>query len=677
MFVKFQKAVQTHFKTIQANDLFTVKLEKDELWKFYLSKYPEGSNPLFRECSTHDCQSCKKFVRDMGGTIAVIDGKKVSIWDVVVDAPSNPEYQIVADAMSEYVKTKPIENRFLHYECLVGCKDNIEVLDSGEKIIWEHFNLNIPIKHQITKSDLGGRLSRIKSTTTVFKRALKEITVESIKTVLELMEPEEGYHQLYRGLEHKFVVDKFLKYKMMFDKITTDKDKDIFCWTVSQNLVRAITNIRTNVIGTLLIHLSEGRDLVSAVKSFEEKMEGYKTPTALLITKSMSDNAKKEIEELGYTPTLDRRFAVPEDITINNVLFANRSAKKVMDVFDEMVTDIPKASHKSDTIERVNIQTFLDTIIQNETIESVEILVENSHEKNFVSLIAPDYIDSKIMFKWLNNFSWNYKGNVVDSIKERVKEMGGKVDGDWNNRLAWFNLDDLDAHMTEPDGFHITFDNRRSNSGFLDIDMNASTRDSTRESVENICYPDRRRMKEGVYEYRVHNYCKRESIDVGFECEIEFDGKIHTFVYDKAVGDGKYITVAKIHYSHANGFKIIESLPSTIRSKEIWGITTNKFQNVSMIMNSPNFWDEKEIGNKHWFFMIENCNNPDQARGFYNEFLKDELKDHRKVFEVLGSKMKTPKSDNQLSGVGFSSTQRNEVLCRVKGSYNRTIKLTF
>ena len=75
--------------------------------------------------------------------------------------------------------------------------------------------------------------------------------------------------------------------------------------------------------------------------------------------------------------------------------------------------------------------------------------------------------------------------------------------------------------------------------------------------------------------------------------------------------------------------------------------------------------------------MLENCINPDKARGFFNEFLNESLTEHRKVFEVLGAKMKVEESKNQLSGLGFSSTQRNQIVCKVQGSFSRIIKINF
>lgn len=58
-------------------------------------------------------------------------------------------------------------------------------------------------------------------------------------------------------------------------------------------------------------------------------------------------------------------------------------------------------------------------------------------------------------------------------------------------------------------------------------------------------------------------------------------------------------------------------------------------------------------------------------------YLSPELTPHRKVFEALGSKMVTPYNEDQLSGLGFSSTVRNSVICKVLGTFERIIKINF
>jgi len=124
---------------------------------------------------------------------------------------------------------------------------------------------------------------------------------------------------------------------------------------------------------------------------------------------------------------------------------------------------------------------------------------------------------------------------------------------------------------------------------------------------------------------------------------------------------------------------VIQSLDSnsSILSRDIWGVQTSKFQKVNMLTVSPNFWDEQTIGNKHYFFILDKCLNSDTSRGFYNEFLKEELMKQKRVFEALGDKLKVEHSDQQLSGVGFSTTNKTQIICRVTGTFSRTLKINF
>jgi len=176
----------------------------------------------------------------------------------------------------------------------------------------------------------------------------------------------------------------------------------------------------------------------------------------------------------------------------------------------------------------------------------------------------------------------------------------------------------------------------------------------------------------------VHNFCKRGTANVGFEVDIEFDGVVHKLSHPKAVGTDVRVKAAEITYDSASKtFTLNPLIESSQTVKQTWGVSTQSFQKVSTVMLSPNYWDEKAVGNKHYFFMLEGCKNEDTARGFFNEFLSAELDPHRKVLEMVGSKMKTEESEDQLSGLGFSSTQRNEIICRVTGKFSRVVKIKF
>jgi hypothetical protein len=669
-FTLFKHAVAKQFKKMSAGQLFCTDVEKDDLWATYLGSFPAGTNPTFRERTEHDCSCCRQFVRAVGNVVAVVDGKLVSIWDGKV---SDPTYNAVSAAMAELVKSKPIANEFLSVEPSAGTDKNFEEMVNKVQT-WEHFHVKIPDSFRSAGAQLGTRLGDTRSSYDVFKRGLTELTIDALDTVLELI----GQNSLYRGAEFKFVIDAFRKAKFALDVLPEDQ-RDHWIWMAVKSNPGSVTRIRNTAIGTLLIDLSAGMDLEEAVRKFETSImapSNYKRPTAL-VTPAMVAKAKATIQALNLTSALDRRYARLTDISAANILFADNAARKVIsgDVFDAIPTK-KAGPRKLDRVEEIGIEKFLSDVVPNA--QSIEVMFENRHVNNLVSLIAPADPTAAELFKWDNNFSWSYNGDMADGIKERVKKAGGNVSGDLCCRLAWSNYDDLDFHMREPRD-HIYFSNKLSYStgGQLDVDMNAGS-GQTREPVENIFYPDRKRMKEGEYLLQVNNFARRESTNVGFEVEIDYLGQVWHFSYDKAVRDKETITVATMRYSHANGLEIVSSLPSTTRSKKVWGLATQDFHKVNTLMLSPNYWGGAGgVGNKHYFFMLDGCLNDSQARGFFNEFLREDLTPHRKVIDIVGSKMKAEASADQISGLGFSSTQRGELLVKVAGNFTRTVKVVF
>jgi len=666
--IAVMKNIETLIQTVGVT-VFRANVSKDDLWETYLKSFPAGTDPIFRERTEHDCQCCKQFIRAIGGMVFVVDGELKSIWSVDI---YDTTYTPVANALAKLVIGSGIKDPFIHYEASVGTDHNHD--NASDDIVWNHFYTTLPAQLVLPAKDIDSIVGEKRTTKEVFKRGLDEITIESAEVVLDLI----AQNSLYRGADHTGAVERFVGYKRKYDALQSDIERELFAWSVSIN-DGMMTRTRASVIGTLLVDLSDGKPLEDSVKMFEVKVAptNYKRPKAL-ITQKMIDQAQTKIQELGLEPALGRRYAVQSDITINNVLFADRSVKATMNVFDDMKQEVGKRPQGNlDRISEVSIDTFIADILPNA--DSVEVMMENSHTSNLMSLVAPSDPDAGNMFQWDNNFSWSYNGEVADSIKERVRKAGGRVDAVLRTSLSWFNTDDLDIHAIEPCGKHIYFGDKCNprTSGQLDIDMNAGCCNHSRNAVENIVWTDAGKMEEGEYQIYVHNFSKRETIDVGFDVEMEFDGVLHSFHYDKPVSDDEKVQVVKFNYSRAGGIKITESLPSSKSSKNIWGVDTNMFHKVSTIMHSPNFWDGKKNGNKHVFFMLDGCHNEGNPRGFYNEFLRGDLTQHRKVFEVLGNKMCVADSDEQLSGLGFSSTQRNSVICKVTGSFTRTIKINF
>lgn len=664
-FYQFKKDVEAAFiKMMKAGKLFVVDVDNDLLWMGYLLSFPEENRQV------HNCNACKSFIRHMGKAVSIdpVTFEIKTFWDDV----HSPGFEKTAADLAKLVKEAAVCNIFMQdINEFHGCDHNIQRLPDGSTRLWNHLYVNLPNEYRFNfrTGSLAAFKGDVVARRGVFKRSLTELKTEAVETVIDLIED----NNLYRGSEFLKGLQEFLRVKKATEGLA---NLDNYCWLYYDN---PIAKIRNTAMGTLLINLSEGMDLERAVKAYETIMapSNYKRPNAIITKKQIAD-AQKKVEELGLTSALPRRHAQVEDISVNDVLFVNRDTAKKMiggDMFD-MLTESKTANPKEFTkATEVTIEQFLKDILPGST--NVEALVENNHVPNFVTLTAPVNKDAGNLFKWNNNFAWTYNGSVADSFKEKVKAAGGNVEGFLRCSLHWFNYDDLDLHVKEPNN-HIYFGNKRSGytGGYLDVDMNAGGGQS-RDAVENVIYTDRSKLRPGRYQVFVNQFSRRESIDVGFEFEIEVDGNLHKFAYNKPVGQDHNIEVAYIDVDNNGNITVVPILPASTsyKSKNEWGIDTMKFQKVSCVMLSPNHWEGNSVGNKHYFFMLDECKNPDPVRGFFNEYLRADLeRDHRRVFEALASRAKAEYNDNQLSGLGFSSTQRNELVVKVD---NKPFKIKF
>ena len=689
MFKDFVKAIQKNLQQMSKDSsrLFTVNVDTEELYNLYLDSFPAGTNEIYRERREYDCSCCRHFIRDVGNVVSIKNGELHTIWGI--NPVSDDKYNVVAAALDAYVKQKAVLGVFLKKEKRIGTLENREMLPTGKINKYEHFFVDLPeicIFKECYGHTLEGDLSQFRDVRNVFKRSLDEISKEAVDTVLELI----AQNSLYKGAEWKKQLTEFKNYQKEYGKLT-DEQKELWIWEKSISAGAVIGKIRNHSIGTLLVNISEGMDLDLAVRKYEQIVApvNYKRPKAIF-TKKMLEDAKKTITELGYIDSLQRRFATLDDITVNNILFSNKDAAKritgAMDLFDEMEQDVAIDPKRFSKVEEISAEDFIKNVLP--VAKELEVYLENKHIQNMVSLIAPEVADAKTMFKWNNGMSWAYTGNITDSdIKENVKAAGGSVTGivrfsiQWNDGNGKDNSD-LDAHCLEPQGGdHIYFSHKisRYTGGELDIDITDpiyQCKSNGGVAVENITYPSKERMKPGTYKFYVNQYSFRNS--QGFKAEVEVNGEIHSYEYNTPVRGN--VDVAEVILDQSGNFKVVDKLPGNCAtiSKDVWGIKTLQFTPVSVVCYSPNYWDEqKGIGHQHLFFMLKDCINPEEPNGYYNEFLKPELEQHRRVFETLGAKAHVKDVDDQLSGVGFSLTKRNDLIIKVKGATERVVKVKF
>lgn len=706
---KLQKLMQSQFeKMMQTGKLFRSKITGQEVWDLYISSFK--NDPIFRDPSSseHNCNLCKNFIRRYGNIVALdADFGIMSIWDVVTDT----EHKDSVEAISNKLKNSAIENVFfetyqelnsLNYEkrkttnsvFRLGLAQNVKrytkeeaekfgVVKPNEIRTFQHMHLDVSVAF-VDKSggSVEALMSKFRDAKNVFQRAMNEISLDTLYLVKDLI----NQGSLLDGQTHLYKVEQMIPLKKQYDELSK-KQQDNWCWAKSYNF--QLAKFKNELIGVLCSELAEGKELNEACSAWNKRVDpaNYMKATAP-ITKKQIEEAKKFVEENGYEESFIRRFATIDDIKVSEILHSNIGNDKVksVSIFDGVKSNSTRHKRSEfDKVEEVAIEKFMKDILPNSI--QIEAFLTNHHENNMVSLTTANIPDSKPIFKWSNNYSWTYNGNLAgkSQIKQAVKNAGGRVDGVLRASMIWnesgSDTSDLDLWCIEPNDIRIGYNSgyRRDNGdrlspsgGQLDLD---NTNPGKNIGIENIYFQSLSKMKNGIYKFYVNQFSARNS--QGFKFEIEFNGELYSYEYNRPVSGN--VNIAEVTLK--NGEFTIKHLLSPSDgigvSKEIYGLESNQFHTVNLVCLSPNHWGENNVGNKHYFFMLKNCKSSNAIRSFHNENLISELLEHRKVMEVLGATNMIEPAENQLSGLGFNATVRDELVLRISGSHKRVIKVKF
>lgn len=708
--VEFNKLIQSQFKKLcESGKLFRSSLTGQQVWDLYLKSFPKEHNPIFRDPNStmHNCNHCNNFIRRYGNIVAIDEDFNVM---TLFDVEAGEEYSAVAKALDSKLKSAPIadvffetfkELNFLPYE---KCSKNNERFQLGvdknakqyskeeaekfgvvkpEEIrTFNHLHLFLPkLFVDMGDESIDAIMAKYRDSKNVFQKAMQVIPIDTLNLVKDLI----NQGSLLDGQTHLYKLQQIIPLKENYDKLSENK-KDNWCWVNSYKLPFA--KFKNELIGVLCTELAEGEELNKACQSWNKRVDpvNYMKTTAP-ITKKQIEEAKVFVEENGYTESFIRRFATIDDIKVSEIKHINVGDGKIktVSIFDNVKSTSTRHKRSEfDNVEEVTIDKFMSDVLPSCT--SVEAFLTNKHDGNMVSLTTANNKESRPIFKWSNNYSWTFNGNLAgkSQIKEAVKTSGGRVDGILRFSMIWNETNgqdnsDLDAWCEQPNKERIGFStgfrkDRGSNSfssckGQLDLD---NTNPSGKMAIENIYFVDAKYMKDGVYKFWVNQYSARNS--QGFKAEIEFNGEIYSYEYNKPVSGN--VQVAEVTLKGGE-FDIKHLLPENASSKEIYGLQTNEFHKVNLLCLSPNHWGDNNVGNKHYLFMLDGCKCPVNIRSFHNENLIPELAEHRKVLEVLGNTTMIEPTDKQLSGLGFNATVHDELVVKLQGSFKRVIKIKF
>lgn len=690
--------------------LFRSSVSGQRVWEEYLKGF--GNDPVFRDpnSSLHNCKLCNNFIRRYGNIVSISsDNKVMSIWDIV---DVEEEYANSIKKISTLLKKFSVVEVFfetyaelnaLPYESCsktnsvfrLGIVENHKrytkeeaekfgVVKPNEIRTFTHFHLDIP-KEYVDQSgkSVEAIMGTYRDNKEVFKRAMVEIPTDTLKLVRDLI----NQNSLLDGATHLHKVETMISLKKEWDKLSPS-EQDNWCWKKSYQL--PIARFKNELIGVLCTDLAEGKELNEACKTWNIRVDpvNYMKATAP-ITKKQIDEAKKFVEANGYVESFNRRLATLDAIKASEILHMNEGdgSVKSISIFDNVkATSTRHKKSEFDKVEEVSIDKFMKDILPSCT--SVEAFFTSDLENNLVTLTTAATDDSKPIFKWGNNYSWTFKGNLAgkSEIKEAVKSKGGNVTGVLRASMMWnesgLDASDLDLWCQEPKitkiGYSTDYRRDRGNKfspsgGQLDLDI---TSPSGKLAVENIYYPSLSQMKEGTYKFWVNPFRRQNS--KGFKFEIEMNGE--SFQYEFPTTVSTNVEVAKVTLKDGR-FEINHTLAPTNSksvSKTVYGIETNMFHKVNLICLSPNHWNGESVGNKHYMFMLDGCKIDSPIRGFHVENLSSEMLTHRKVMEVLGgTNMIQPTDSKQLSGLGFNATVKSELIVKLSGTHKRMLKIKF
>ena len=388
-FEKFSKALNKFFTTTaQRETLFKADINTDDLVDAYLDSLSE------EERGHHDCNCCKKFLRDYGHLVTVDDDGTTysAIWEAM---DVSGIYLQPAQNMAELVYNRKVG------EVFITKKD-----DLGEKVTngWEHFSLKVPHQAQTNSHKSAFQVkSALREDLAILNRAITKYTNGSPTDVVKLATSLVNNESLTRTEKIK---DRLAWFQTACNIRNFGKDKK-----KSGNLLYKMVaeapagwaHVPTSILGSLLddLHIMEVDKAITRFNKVTDPQYYQRQQAAA--TQQQKEIAVKLLNDLGYTPALVRRFAHFQELQYAWVGQRPSEVKEEQDFFGKIGD--AKAPLKSKTVYGTSNITF--SRLQRKVLpnaKSMEVQVGTGN-MNFQAFCTAEDKSNRILWQWDNHFS--------------------------------------------------------------------------------------------------------------------------------------------------------------------------------------------------------------------------------------------------------------------------------
>lgn len=386
----FSKLLKENFtkNTADGKPLFRTKCK--DLFTTFLENIPEEGRQHY------NCSRCRSLVNRHGGLVK-IDETTYEITSALWDETDVPEF------FKEAILA--MKNRVLKLSITSAFYSDLADLGTATTGEWNHMAVKLPVNMvnmSVTKN-AGQLMNDTIQNFALMKKTLKLFNLEVIKEALRLLKAENllGWEKCIGPVQWLF--DLHTKYF----STKNEKMQDNILWMAVATAPTGFCKLKNGMSGRLMNCIIEGSSFNHIKRLFDKEMDGinYQRPKAAPkygAVRSTEDIVRK----LGIDPSLDREFAVKEDIQklweSKDKIDESTESGEPKGRFDHLKKD----TNKPKEVQKLNIpcvtmtwKKFEETILPD--VKTMELYIPNMHGRNnYSAIVTAKNIDAPPIIMW-------------------------------------------------------------------------------------------------------------------------------------------------------------------------------------------------------------------------------------------------------------------------------------